>query len=142
MGLARDEVIGLVIAGVVGAAALGTYAYRQGKAAGPAEPAKPPPAAVIDDQAARDEFAESLLAAFVQDQNAATVIADGTTLQIKWEMCSKQMLGRLLRDDKNFQVQNIRALSGISVKRLKSHGFKKVTCDDGRKNLEPAVEKL
>jgi hypothetical protein len=57
-------------------------------------------------------------------------------------MCSKQMLGRLLRDDKYYVVQNIRQLSGISVARLKSHGFTKVECDDGRKGLAPAVEAL
>lgn len=142
MALAKDEAIGLVIAGVIAAVALASYAYRQGRASGPATPAAPAPAPVIDDQAARGEFAEVLADAFAQDQNQATVIADGTTLSIKWEMCSKQMLGRLLRDDKHYQVMNIRQLSGISVARLRSHGFKRVTCDDGRKGLAPAVEKL
>jgi len=130
-----------VFAGLVGAAALATFAYRQGKATTPAAPVVEKPAP-INDQAARDDFAEMLEAVFDQDQNPATIRADGTALKIKWEMCSKQMIGRLLRDDKNYQVQNIRQLSGISVARLKSHGFTKVECDDGRKGLAPAVEKL
>lgn len=141
MALAKDEIVGLVFAGLVGAAALATFAYRQTKAATPATPVAEKPAP-INDQAARDEFAAMLEDVFDQDQNPATIRADLTTLKIKWEMCSKQMLGRLLRDDKNYQVQNIRQLLGISPARLKSHGFTKVECDDGRKGLAPAVEKL
>ena len=141
MALAKDEIVGLVFAGLVGAAALATFAYRQTKAATPATPVAEKPAP-INDQAARDEFAAMLEDVFDQDQNPATIRADLTTLKIKWEMCSKQMLGRLLRDDKNYQVQNIRQLSGISPSRLTSHGFTKVECDDGRKGLAPAVEKL
>ena len=52
------------------------------------------------------------------------------------------MLSRLLRDDTNYQVQNIRRISGISVAELKKRGFKKVECDDGRQNLKPSVESL
>ena len=141
MPLAKDELLGLVFAGLVGAAALATFAYRQTKSATPAAPITETPAP-INDQAARDDFAAMLEDVFDQDQNPATIRADGTTLKIKWEMCSKQMIGRLLRDDKNYQVQNIRQLSGISPARLKSHGFTKVECDDGRKGLAPAVEKL
>lgn len=142
MALAKDEIVGLVIAGLVGAAALGTFFYRQTKSSKPATAAVPAAPAPINDQAARDDFASMLADVFEQDQNPATITADGTTLKIKWEMCSKQMIGRLLRDDKNYQVQNIRQLSGISPARLKSHGFTKVECDDGRKGLAPAVEKL
>jgi len=80
--------------------------------------------------------------AFAADRNVAEVTADGTTLRVKWDMCSKQMLQRLLHDDQNLQVKGIRDASGISVKRLKQHGFKKIECDDGRKGLEPAVTKL
>lgn len=141
MALAKDEIVGLVIAGLVGAAAIATYVYRQSKASTPEPPAVETPAP-IDDQAARDDFAAMLADVFAQDQNPATITADGTTLRIQWEMCSKQMLGRLLRDDKHHVVQNIRQLSGISVPRLKSHGFRKIECDDGRKGIAPAVEKL
>lgn len=141
MALAKDEIVGLVIAGLVGAAALATFAYRQTWSTKPAAPVTEM-AAPIDDQAARDAFAEMLGHVFEQDQNPATIRADGTTLKIKWEMCSKQMVSRLLRDDKYYVVQNIRQLSGISVALLKSHGFAKVECDDGRKGLAPAVEKL
>jgi hypothetical protein len=140
--LARDEVVGLLIAAVVGAAAIATYVYRQGKASAPTAPRVASTPAPTNDQAARDDFASMLADVFEQDQNPATIHADGTTLKIKWEMCSKQMLGRLLRDDKYYVVQNIRQLSGISAARLKSHGFTKIECDDGRKGLAPAVEKL
>jgi hypothetical protein len=140
--LARDEKLGLGIAGVVAALALATFAYRQTWSTKPTAPEPPPPPDVVNDQEARDELATSLAEAFAADHNAAEVTADGTTLRVKWEMCSKQMLQRLLHDDQNFQVKNIRAASGLSVKRLKSHGFKKVECDDGRKNLEPATTKL
>ncbi|MFN0247317.1 MAG: hypothetical protein ACKV2T_10555 [Kofleriaceae bacterium] len=139
--LARDEVVGLLIAAVVGAAAIATYVYRQGKASAPAPPVAATPAPT-NDQAARDDFASMLADVFEQDQNPATITADGTTLKIKWEMCSKQMLGRLLRADNYYVVQNVRQLSGISPARLKSHGFTRIECDDGRKGLAPAVEKL
>jgi hypothetical protein len=141
VALAKDEIVGLVFAALVGAAALATFAYRQGKASKPAAPVDDKPAPT-NDQVARDDFASMLEDVFDQDQNPARITADGATLKIKWEMCSKQMIGRLLRDDKNYQVQNIRQLSGISPARLKSHGFTKVECDDGRKGLAPAVEKL
>jgi len=140
--LARDEKVGLAIAAVVGAAALATFAYRQTWSTGSAAPEPPPPLEVKDDQGARDEFARVLEEAFAADHNVAEVIADGTTLRVKWEMCSKQMLQRLLHDDQNFQVKAVREVSGLSVKRLKSHGFKKVECDDGRKGLPPATTKL
>jgi hypothetical protein len=142
MSLARDEKIGLAIAAVVGAAALATFAYRQTWSTGPAAPEPPPPPEVINDQAARADYAQIVEDAFAVDNNTARVTADGTTLRVKWEMCSKQMLQRLLHDDQNFQVKNVRAASGLSVKRLKSHGFKKVECNDGRKGLDPAVTKL
>lgn len=142
MSLAKDEVIGLIVAGVVAAAALASFADRQGKASSPSTAAAPEKRPVVDPQDARAEFAERLAAAFAQDQNPATVIADTTTLKIRWEMCSKQMLQRLLRDDTNYQVMNIRQLSGISVPDLKRRGFKRVECDDGRQGLKPAVETL
>ena len=148
MSLAKDEVIGLIVAGLVGAAALADFAYHTGRgstwdspsAPEPAEAPEPPPP--VNDQAARDDFAATLAGAFREDQHAATVTADTTTLRIKWDMCSKQMLGRLLRDDSNYQVMNIRRLSGISVAVLKKRGFKKVECDDGRQGLKPSVENL
>ncbi|MBA3454683.1 MAG: hypothetical protein H0T42_16470 [Deltaproteobacteria bacterium] len=142
MTLARDEKLGLAIAALVGVAALATFAYRQTWSTTPPAPEPPPAAVVIDDQDARDGFAIELAEAFAADRNAADVTADRTTLRVKWEMCSKQMLQRLLHDDENFQVKNIRAASGLSVKRLQSHGFKRIECDDGRKNLDPAVQKL
>ena len=148
MSLAKDEVIGLIVAGVVGAAALADFAYHTGRGSTWGTPAKaevpeaPPPPPPVDDQAAREEFATVLRDAFAQDQHSATVTADTTTLRIKWEMCSKQMLGRLLRDDSNYQVMNIRKLSGLSVPELKKRGFKKVECDDGRQGLKPSVESL
>jgi hypothetical protein len=148
VSLAKDEVIGLIVAGVVGAAALADFAYHTGRGSTwgsastpePAEaPAPPPP---VNDQAARDDFAATLRDAFAQDQQSATVTADTTTLRIKWEMCSKQMLHRLLRDDSNYQVMNIRKLSGISIAELRKRGFKKAECDDGRQGLKPAIENL
>ncbi len=142
MALAKDEVVGLIIAGLVGAAAVATYFYRQSKTSAPPTAPVVEKPAPTNDQAARDDFASMLDDVFEQDQNPATIRADGTTLKIKWEMCSKQMLGRLLRDDKYYVVQNIRQLSGISAPRLRSHGFTKIECDDGRKGLAPAVEKL
>lgn len=142
MTLARDEKLGLAIAGVALALALATFAYRQTWSTGPAAPEPPPPPDVVNDQEARDDFATALAEAFASDNNAAEVTADGTTLRVKWEMCSKQMLQRLLHDDQNLVVKNVRAASGLSVKRLKSHGFKRIECDDGRKNLEPAAQKL
>ena len=148
MSLAKDEVIGLVVAAVVGAAALATFAYHTGRGstwdspATPEVPGAPDPPPPINDQAAREDFASSLAEAFAEDQHSATVTADATTLRIKWDMCSKQMLGRLLRDDSNYQVMNIRRLSGISPAELKKRGFKKVECDDGRQGLRPSVENL
>jgi len=148
MSLAKDEVIGLVVAAVVGAAALATFAYHTGRGStwgepsAPEAPAAPPPPRPTNDQAAREELAAALADAFREDQHAATVTADATTLRIRWEMCSKQMLGRLLRDDTNYQVMNIRKLSGITVGELKKRGFKKVECDDGRQGLRPSVENL
>lgn len=142
MSLAKDEVIGVIVAAVVGVAALANFAYRQGRSSTPAAPEKPEPPPVVDPQEARVELAEKLAAAFDQDQNPATVTADGTALKIRWEMCSKQMLSRLLRDDAHYQVQNIRQLSGISIPVLKKLGFKRVECDDGRQGLKPAVESL
>jgi len=140
--LARDEKVGLAIAGLVAALALATFGYRQTWSTGPAAPEPPPPPEVANDQAARADYAIELAEAFAADSNVAEVTAAGTTLHVKWEMCSKQMLQRLLHDDQNLQVKNIRAASGLSVKRLKSHGFKRIECDDGRKNLPPAAQKL
>ncbi|MBA3463000.1 MAG: hypothetical protein H0T46_23795 [Deltaproteobacteria bacterium] len=142
MSLAKDEVVGLIVAAVVGVAALASFAYQQGKSTTPSAPEKPEPPPVVDPQEARAELSEKLAAAFDQDQNPATVAADGTALKIRWEMCSKQMLSRLLRDDAHYQVQNIRQLSGISIPLLKKLGFKRVECDDGRQGLKPAVETL
>jgi hypothetical protein len=142
MSLAKDELIGLVVAGVIAVAALADFAYRQGKGTAPAPPIDAPRPPPVDDQDARAAFAVKLAEAFAQDQNPAIVTADATTLKIRWEMCSKQMLQRLLHDDKNYQVQNIRQLSGISVPELKRRGFKRVECDDGRQGLKPTVESL
>lgn len=142
MTLARDEKLGLAIAAVVATMALATFAYRQTWSARPADPDPPPPPEVVNDQEARDDYAASLAEAMVAENNVAEVTADGTTLRVKWEMCSKQMLQRLLHDDQNVQVKTIRAATGLSVKRLRSHGFKRIECDDGRKNLEPAATKL
>ncbi len=142
MTLARDEKIGLGVAAVVAAVALATFGYRHTWSSAPAAPEPPPLPAAANDQEARTEYAIELAEAFVVDNNVAEIAASGTTLRIKWEMCSKQMLQRLLHDDQNLQVKNIRAASGISVKRLRSHGFKRIECDDGRKNLEPAALKL
>ena len=97
---------------------------------------------VIDDQSARDAYARLVEEAFAKQSDRARVIADGTTLRIRWEMCSRQMVQRLLHDDQNVQVKQVREVSGFSVARLKSHGFKKLLCDDGRQGLEPAVTNL
>jgi hypothetical protein len=142
VSLAKDEVIGLIVAAIVGVAALANFAYQQGRSTKPAAPKQPEPPAVVDPQQARLEYAEKLASAFDQDQNPATVTVDGTTLKLRWEMCSKQMLSRLLRDDAHYQVQNIRQLSGISIPALEKLGFKRVECDDGRQGLKPAVERL
>ena len=142
MTLARDEKLGLGIAAIVAALALATFAYRQTLSAGPAEPEPPPLPEVANDQDARTDYATEVAEAFAADNNVAEVTADGTTLRVKWEMCSKQMMQRLLHDDQNLQVKNIRAASGLSAKRLRSRGFKRIECDDGRKNLEPSVQKL
>ena len=142
MTLARDEKIGLGIAAAVALAALATFAYRQTWSTGPVEPDPEPPPQVANDQDARTDYAIELAEAFAADNNVAEVTADGTTLRIKWEMCSKQMLHRLLHDDQNLQVKNIRAASGLSVKRLRLHGFVRIECDDGRTNLDPATVKL
>jgi hypothetical protein len=136
--LARDERIGLVIAAIVGAAAIANYAYRESRRVRPHAAPAAPVHEVVDNQAARDDYAAVLQRAFEIEQNAATVRSDGTTLQVRWDMCSKQMLQRLLHDDQNLQVKTVREVSGLSVKRLKSHGFKKVVCDDGRKGLLPS----
>ena len=148
MSLAKDEVIGLIVAGIVGAAALADFAYHTGRGStwdepsAPEAPAAPEPPPPVNDQAAREDFAAALAEAFREDQHDAAVTADTTTLRIQWDMCSKQMLGRLLRDDSNYQVMNIRRLSGISVAELRKRGFKKVECDDRRQGLRPAVENL
>lgn len=142
MSLAKDEVIGLIVAAVVGVAALADFAYRQGKSSSPAAAEVPEPPKAVDPRAARDEFADKLREAFGADQNPAGVTVDTTTLKIRWELCSKQMLQRLLHDDKNFQVMNIRQLSGITVPLLKKLGFKRIECDDGRQGLKPAVEAI
>lgn len=142
MTLARDEKIGLAIAAVVGAAALATFGYRLTWSAGPTAPEPPPPREVINDQPARDAYARDLMDAFLASNSPATTAAEATTLRINWDMCSKQMLHRLLENDDNLQVKSIRELSGISVKRLTSHGFKQIVCDDGRKGLTPASRNL
>jgi hypothetical protein len=142
VSLAKDEVIGLVVAAVVGVAALADFAYRQGKSSSPPTAEGPAVPKTVDPQAARNDFADKLREAFAADQNPAGVTADTTTLKIRWEMCSKQMLQRLLRDDSHYQVMNIRQLSGITVPLLKQLGFKRVECDDGRQGLKPAVETI
>ncbi len=139
MSLAKDEIIGLVVAVVVGVAALADFAYRQGKSSSPAPAEIPAAPKGVDPQVARNDFADRLREAFGADQNPAGVTVDTTTLKIRWELCSKQMLERLLHDDKNYQVMNIRQLSGITVPLLKQLGFKHVACDDGRQGLKPAV---
>ena len=128
MALAKDEIIGLVIAGVVGAAALATYVYRQGKASATAPAAATPE--VEDPQVARGELADNLTSAFGADHAAGKATADGTTLRIQWEDCSKPMLHRLLREEQNYQTLNIREVSGLTLARLEALGFKKVVCAD------------
>jgi len=142
--LAKDEKIGLAIAALVGAAALATFSYRQTWTTTPTadEPAEPVPVTAMNDQAARDTFAASLTSAFASTADTGTATADGTTLKIRWDMCSKQMLQRLLHTEKHVQVQAIREATGLSVKTLKGRGFKRILCDDGRKGLEPAGVKL
>ena len=126
MALAKDEILGLVIAAVVGAAALATYVYRQGKASATA----PAPAEIEDPQVARGDFADDLTSAFGADHAAGKATADGTTLRIQWEDCSKPMLHRLLREEQNYQTLNIREVSGLTLARLEALGFKKVVCAD------------
>ncbi len=142
MSLAKDEVIGLIVAAVVGVAALADFAYRQGKSSSPATAEAPERAKAVDPQIAREGFADKLRDAFAADQNPAGVTTETTTLKIRWELCSKQMLQRLLRDDTNYQVMNIRQLSGITIPMLKQLGFKRIECDDGRQGLKPAVEAI
>ncbi len=144
MTLAKDEKIGLVIATLVGVAALATFAYRQTWSSAPAvdEPDEPMPVTAMNDQAARDTFATTLTAAFASTGDTGTATADGTTLKISWDMCSKQMVQRLLHTEKHVQVQAIREATGLSVKTLKGRGFKRIECDDGRKGLAPAAQKL
>lgn len=143
MPLAKDEVLGLVVAAVIGGSALGLYGYRQTRGA---------PDAEVDDatateepatQSARDGFAEALEIAFVDDGTDASVAAAGTTLEITWFPCSKPMLDRLLRKRKDALTRKVREASGLSLERLRILGFTEVVCDNtrGARVIEPLAVK-
>ena len=132
MALAKDEVWGLLIACTIGASALGLWTYRQLRT--------PPPAhgdvvAAVDEaatQADREQFAEALEIAFVEDGTDAAVDAKDTKLEIAWFPCSKQMLNRLLRRKKDALTKRVREASGLSIERLRVLGFTEVVCDNTR----------
>ncbi len=139
MALARDEVLGLVVAAVIGGSALGLYAYRQTRDA---------PVGDVDDatavdepatQSARDGFAEALEIAFVDDGTDASVAAAGTTLEITWFPCTRPMLDRLLKKQKDALTRKVREASGLSLQRLRLLGFTEVVCDNtrGARVIEP-----
>jgi hypothetical protein len=140
MALAKDEVIGLVIAALIGGSALALYTYRQVRGAPATDTA---PAAPVDERAtqdARDAFAEALEIAFVTDGTDASVTADGTTLEITWFPCSKQMMRRLLHRKKDALTRKVREASGLSLARLREHGFTEVVCDNTRgKRITEAI---
>lgn len=134
MALAKDEVWGLVIACAIGASALGLWTYRKLRS--------PPPAhgdvvaaveeADVATQADREQFAEALEIAFVEDGTDAAVDAKDTRLEIVWFPCSKLMLDRLLRRKKDALTKKVREASGLSLERLRLLGFTEVVCDNTR----------
>ena len=129
MALAKDEAWGLLIACAIGASALGLFTYRQ--------LTKPAPEVVeLEEETAtpalRDAFAEALEIAFVEDGTDAAVFAKDTTLEIAWFPCSKVMLDRLLRRNKDALTKKVRDASGLSIAKLKTLGFTQVVCDNTR----------
>ncbi|MDQ3366281.1 MAG: hypothetical protein M3680_12720 [Myxococcota bacterium] len=138
MAFAKDEVLGLVIATLIGGSALGLYGSRQlagprrdGATAGGDAEAEP----AIDERAtpaAREAFAEALEVAFVNDGTDAAVAATGTKLEITWFPCSKAMLGRLVRKQQDALTRKVREASGLSLATLRAHGFTEVVCDNTR----------
>ena len=134
MALAKDETWGLLIACAIGASALGLFAYRKLH--------KPPtPSAQVEEsiaeadeatQQTRDDFAEALEIAFVNDGADASVDAKDTTLQITWFPCNKPMLDRLLRKKNDALTKKVREAAGLSIERLRLLGFTKVVCDNTR----------
>lgn len=139
MRLAKDEVIGLVVAAIIGGSALGLYVYRQ-VAAPPvattttsATTATATPRA--DTQDARDAFGERLETAFREDGVPAVAYADGTTLHLRWIACSKAILNKLLDKRDDATTRNLRKLSGLSRARLEELGFTMIVCDDTGKRV-------
>ncbi len=140
MAFAKDEVLGLVIATLIGGSALGLYGYRQ--LAGPPRDGSAAEAdananaeSAFDERAtpaARDAFAEALEVAFVNDGTDAAVAATGTILEITWFPCSKAMLRRLVRKQKDALTRKVREASGLSLATLRAHGFTEVVCDNTR----------
>ncbi|MBA3392211.1 MAG: hypothetical protein H0T89_06185 [Deltaproteobacteria bacterium] len=139
MALAKDEVLGLVVAAVIGGSALGLYGYRQTRGAPEAEVEDTTAADNPATQSARDGFAEALEIAFVDDGTDASVAADETTLEITWFPCSKPMLDRLLKKKKDALTRKVREASGLSLQRLRLLGFTEVVCDNtrGTRVIEP-----
>lgn len=133
MALAKDEAWGLVIASVIGASALGLFAYRQ--VASPKPVARAVESAEEDARptaADREAFAEALEIAFVEDGTDAAVSVKDTTLEIAWFPCGKPMLGRLLRKKHDALTQRVREASGLSIAKLRALGFTAVVCDNTR----------
>jgi hypothetical protein len=136
--LANDELYGLLIAGAIGAFALGLYTYRTLVAPTPttthAEELAVSTSSESDAarESERDAFAEALEVAFVNDGADAAVDAKDTTLAIVWFPCSKPMLDRLLRKRNDALTKRVREASGLSIARLKALGFTQVTCDNTR----------
>lgn len=137
MALAKDEVWGLLIAGAIGASALGLYTYRKLMTPTPttthAEDREAEMEAVDEaSEAQRDAFAEALEIAFVNDGADAAVNAKDTTLEIVWFPCGKPMLDRLLRRKNDALTKRVREASDLSITRLKALGFTQVVCDNTR----------
>ncbi len=126
MKLAKDEVIGLLVAALIGGGALGLHVYRQARASAPPSAAAPQ----VDLQEARDAFAASLDQAFHDDDVRAVVVAEDTVLEVRWTACSKPMLKKLLDKTGDALTRNVRKLSGLSLAKLKALGFTKIVCDD------------
>jgi hypothetical protein len=127
--LDNDEKIGLLVAGLIGGAALGLFLYRQiakpsdSVAVAPAKPA-------IDPQQARDTFADQLEQAFHADEVDAQVHTEGTALHVRWSACSKPMIKKLLDATDDKLTRNLRKLSGLALGKLQALGFTKIVCDD------------
>ena len=132
MPLAKDEAWGLVIACAIGASALGLWTHR--KLATP-KPTTAHTETIADEgptQAMRDDFAEALEIAFVDDGADAAVDAKDTTLEIVWFPCNKQMLDRLLRKKNDALTKRVRNAAGLSIDHLNTLGFTEVVCDNTR----------